>query len=99
MSNETAKFINDYSDKYKSLPTVDQIKATTGVELKNNADLSEHNEWFINEWIHLVSVHPSTRELSRFYQGSFVSIDLNFLRSCPNVATLLLSIGQQFDAL
>lgn len=37
----------------------------------------ETYEWFINEWIHLVSVHPSTRELSRFYRGSFMSVDLN----------------------
>jgi archaellum biogenesis ATPase FlaH len=47
---ETAKFINEYSDQYKTLPTIDQIKATTGVELKANADLSDHNEWFIAEF-------------------------------------------------
>lgn len=29
-------------------------------------------EWFINEWIHLVVVHPETRQLSRFSNGGFV---------------------------
>jgi archaellum biogenesis ATPase FlaH len=47
---ETAKFINEYSDKYKSLPSVDQIKATTGTELKAAHDIADHTEWFINEF-------------------------------------------------
>lgn len=47
---ETAKFINEYSDKYKSLPTPEQIKATTGTELKIDPNLAEHNDWFINEF-------------------------------------------------
>ena len=47
---ETAKFINEYSDKYKSLPSPEQIKATTGTELKLDHDMSQHNEWFITEF-------------------------------------------------
>ena len=35
---------------------------------------SETYEWFINEWIHLVSVHPVTGEMSRFSRGQFVPI-------------------------
>ena len=47
---ETAKFISEYSNQYKGLPTHDQIKATTGVELKRHDDLSEHSDWFITEF-------------------------------------------------
>lgn len=47
---ETAKFISEYSDKYRSLPTAEQILATTGTELTVSADLSAHNEWFIDEF-------------------------------------------------
>ena len=47
---ETAKFISDYSNKYKTLPTTEQVRATTGVELKVTTDLQEHNDWFIEEF-------------------------------------------------
>lgn len=47
---ETAKFIVEYSDKYKSLPTIDQIKATTSVELKPAPEMHDHSEWFMQEF-------------------------------------------------
>ena len=47
---ETAKFINEYSDKYKTLPSVEQIQATTGTSLKVDPNIAEHSEWFINEF-------------------------------------------------
>ena len=47
---ETAKFISDYSNQYKNLPTPDQIRATTGVELKTSTEMSDHNEWFMTEF-------------------------------------------------
>jgi len=47
---ETAKFVNEYSDKYKTLPSTEQIRATTGVELKFDSNMSEHNDWFISEF-------------------------------------------------
>ena len=47
---EAATFISEYSEKYKSLPTLDQIKATTGTELKTMPEMEEHNEWFLNEF-------------------------------------------------
>ena len=31
---DTATFIQEHADKHKTLPTIDQIKAVTGVELK-----------------------------------------------------------------
>ena len=48
---ETAKFIQQHSQDHKTLPTYDQIKAVTGVELKSVPDLSEgHTEWFLQEF-------------------------------------------------
>jgi archaellum biogenesis ATPase FlaH len=47
---ETAKFITDYSAQYSTLPTIEQIRATTGVELKPAGEMSEHNEWFMSEF-------------------------------------------------
>jgi len=32
---------------------------------------AETNEWFLNEWIHLVAVHPQTREFFVFRSGKF----------------------------
>jgi uncharacterized protein len=28
-------------------------------------------EWFLNEWVHLIAIHPTTRELFRFVNGDF----------------------------
>jgi uncharacterized protein len=28
-------------------------------------------EWFINEWVNLVAIHPETKELFLFSEGSF----------------------------
>jgi KaiC/GvpD/RAD55 family RecA-like ATPase len=47
---DTAKFIAEYSDKYKTLPSPEQISATTGTTLKPDAAMHEHTEWFINEF-------------------------------------------------
>ena len=47
---ETAKFISVYSEKYKSLPSVDQIKASTGLDLKIDPNAIDHNDWFIDEF-------------------------------------------------
>ena len=48
---DTATFIQEHADKHKTLPTIDQIKAVTGVELKPANDLSEeHYDWFMEEF-------------------------------------------------
>jgi KaiC/GvpD/RAD55 family RecA-like ATPase len=47
---ETAKFLKDYSVEYKNLPTIEQIKATTGVELKTSPELEAHKDWFLTEF-------------------------------------------------
>ncbi|MEJ7778554.1 MAG: DUF2309 domain-containing protein [Daejeonella sp.] len=35
----------------------------------------EMYEWFINEWVHLVVVHPETHEFHRFKNGGFTNYD------------------------
>ena len=46
-----AEFISKHSNEYKTLPSADQIKAATGVELKHIPELNEgHFEWFMNEF-------------------------------------------------
>jgi KaiC/GvpD/RAD55 family RecA-like ATPase len=48
---EVAKFIQQHSADHKTLPTYEQIKATTGVDLKPVPELNEgHYEWFMNEF-------------------------------------------------
>jgi len=48
---DTAKFIAEHADKHKTLPTIDQVKAVTGVELKPAKDLTEdHYSWFMEEF-------------------------------------------------
>ena len=47
----TAEFIKKHSDDHKTLPTRDQIKATTGVELRPVPDMIEgHYNWFLEEF-------------------------------------------------
>jgi len=48
---DTAKFIKEHSDNHGALPTYEQVKAVTGVELKPVPDISEsHNDWFLAEF-------------------------------------------------
>jgi len=46
-----AEFIREHSDKYKTMPEVQQISAATGVKLQTVPDLNEgHFEWFMTEF-------------------------------------------------
>ena len=48
---EAAKFIKQHSDDHKTLPTIDQIKAVTGTDLRHVPYLTEdHYGWFMNEF-------------------------------------------------
>ena len=48
---EAATFLKEHSNKYRTLPTVDQIKAVTGVDLAPVPNLdSSHYEWFMTEF-------------------------------------------------
>ena len=46
-------FVKSHVSEYGTIPTVDQIKATTGIELKDiGNDINErHKEWFIDEFM------------------------------------------------
>ena len=46
-----AEFIREHSDRHKTLPSRDQISATTGIKLEHIPDLNEgHFEWFMQEF-------------------------------------------------
>jgi KaiC/GvpD/RAD55 family RecA-like ATPase len=46
-----AKFIKEHSNNHRTLPTLDQIQAVTGLELKSLPDTTEgHYEWFLGEF-------------------------------------------------
>jgi KaiC/GvpD/RAD55 family RecA-like ATPase len=47
----TAEFIAKHSTEFKTLPTYEQIKAVTGVELKPIPETADgHSEWFMQEF-------------------------------------------------
>jgi KaiC/GvpD/RAD55 family RecA-like ATPase len=47
----TAEFISNHSTEFKTLPTYEQIRAVTGVELRPIPDTVEgHQEWFMKEF-------------------------------------------------
>ena len=46
-----AEFIESHSDKHKTLPTYEQINATTGIKLKHVPDMNDgHSDWFLTEF-------------------------------------------------
>jgi archaellum biogenesis ATPase FlaH len=48
---EVAKFIKTHTDDHKAMPTAEQVKAVTGVDLKPVPDLTEdHYSWFMAEF-------------------------------------------------
>ena len=48
---ETAKFIKEHVDSHKAMPTAEQIRAVTGIELKPVPDLTDsHYDWFMGEF-------------------------------------------------
>jgi len=48
---EVAKFVKQHSDDHKALPTIEQVLAVTGVDLKHVPDLTEdHYSWFMTEF-------------------------------------------------
>ena len=47
----TAEFIKNYVDQYGAVPTIEQIKATTGLDIKGVGVVSaEHQKWFLDEF-------------------------------------------------
>jgi len=49
--HDTAVFIKEHSDDHGALPTHEQVRAVTGVELKPVPEITEsHNDWFLAEF-------------------------------------------------
>jgi uncharacterized protein len=49
------------------------------VVLKTIQRTSQLYEWFINEWVHLVVIHPDTKKVTRFKYGSFFDYSPDFV--------------------
>ena len=48
---DTVKFLKQHSTEYSSIPTIDQITATTGVELERIEGITEnHSDWFLDSF-------------------------------------------------
>lgn len=48
---DAAEFIKEHADKFKTMPTVEQVNSTFGTDLKKTVDLKEeHHEWFLDEF-------------------------------------------------
>lgn len=44
------RYVLDFANEYKALPTVEQIKAETGITTEKIADVQQqHTDWFLNE--------------------------------------------------
>jgi KaiC/GvpD/RAD55 family RecA-like ATPase len=48
---DVARFIKEHTDQHRTMPTIEQVKAVTGLDLKHVPDLTEsHYDWFMNEF-------------------------------------------------
>ena len=57
-------------------------------------------EWFTNEWVHLVAIHPETKETTRFSNGIFINYQPNFVpQSVNNVEALFKSESENLPVL
>jgi uncharacterized protein YbcC (UPF0753/DUF2309 family) len=65
-------------DPLRLLIIVEHLPETV---LKTIQTTPELYEWFINEWVHLVVVHPETGKLYRFADGRFISYNPEFVPS------------------
>jgi uncharacterized protein YbcC (UPF0753/DUF2309 family) len=60
------------------------------VVLKTVQATKEMYEWFINEWVHLIAMHPETHELFLFKEGGFVDYKpLKQVDSIPDVTPII----------
>lgn len=55
--------------------------------LKTIQSVDAMYEWFINEWVHLVSINPETKELSVFKDGKFTSY-VPLQKTTPSVSDI-----------
>ena len=48
---DAVKFLKQHSAEYSAIPTIDQIKATTGLELERIEGItSNHSDWFLDSF-------------------------------------------------
>ena len=57
------------------------------IVLKTIKVLTELYEWFNNEWVHLVSVNPETKQFSYFKDGEFVKYE-TLVNQVPSISNM-----------
>jgi KaiC/GvpD/RAD55 family RecA-like ATPase len=61
---DAATFIKEHADQHKIMPTIEQVKAVTGVELKRVQDLNDsHYDWFMTEFEAFTKKHELERAI------------------------------------
>jgi len=55
------------------------VEHSDTVVLKTIQRTPQLYEWFINEWIHLVVIHPETKQITRFNEGKFSDYNPDFV--------------------
>ena len=68
------------------------------IVLKTIQNAKETYEWFINDWVKLVSIHPETKELSVFEKGEFKPYEplIKDIQEIDNLDELLASSQENF---
>jgi uncharacterized protein YbcC (UPF0753/DUF2309 family) len=74
------------------------VEQFPNVVLQTIKQSNQTYEWFINEWVHLVAVHPETKELFRFKNGNFESYRpvTSQLQTVSDISPLLESQAENF---
>ena len=61
---DAARFIAEHSERYKTMPSRDQISAATGTQLREVQDLNEgHYTWFLEEFEKFTKKHEIERAI------------------------------------
>ena len=91
---DTAKFISEHSNDYKSLPSREQVQAVTGVELRTIDNLDDGiREWFLKEF----EGFSRRRELERAILKSADMIEKGDYDPVENIIKNAVQIGLTRD--
>jgi uncharacterized protein YbcC (UPF0753/DUF2309 family) len=74
------------------------VEQFPNVVLQTIKQSNQTYEWFINEWVHLVAVHPETKELFHFKNGNFEPYRpvTSHLQTVSDISPLLESQAENF---
>ncbi len=74
------------------------VEHFTEIVLKTIQSFAPMYEWFINEWVHLVTINPETKALSLFKEGNFIGYN-PLTKSIESVNNLTAILEKEHDNL